>query len=165
MEPMPRVGGGLGRSDAADHLTGTDDGKSSHRHLVEVSISGDQSVRLRSCGESDEIVVLRVVRRHAQGIDWIVQQDPFVGEADRKAIGLLSRDVVLLGDPRMQQSLSDLVDELRADDQFELTVLPEIDQLGCCPGGGQCSRDEAIGIDDDADRQDFLLRRPCPLTS
>jgi hypothetical protein len=81
------------------------------------------------CGKSDEVVVLLVVWDHAWWIDWIIERDAFVGEAVRKAVRLLPGDVVLLGDPRMQQSLSDLVNELRADDQIDLALLPQrVDQ-------------------------------------
>jgi hypothetical protein len=67
-----------------------------------VPIPGDQRVRHRHLGESDEIVVLGVVWHHARWVDWIIEPDAFVGEAVRKAIRLLPSDVVLPGDPRMQ---------------------------------------------------------------
>jgi hypothetical protein len=144
-------GGSCGLPDSPDHLTGSDDSQPSERDLLEVPISGHQGVRVGSQGQGNQVIVLRVVRYHPGRVDRIIEQDAFVGEAVRKAIRLLSGDVVLLGDPRMQQGLLDLVNELRADNHLELTVLPEIDELGCCAGWSQDPRDETIGIDDDPD--------------
>jgi hypothetical protein len=162
---MSMRNGGLVRAYTTDHLPRTDDGKSSQCDLVEVSIPGDQNLRVRGHGQSDKIVVLRVVRHHTWWVDGVIEQDGFVGEAVREAVRLLGGDVVLLRDPRMQQGLSDLIEELRADDELELTPLPQIKEFGCGLGGRQRPRDEAISIDDDAEGQDFLLCRSRPLTS
>lgn len=119
----------LGRPETTEHLTSAKDGKSSHLDLVEVSISGDERFRLRGHSQRHEVVVHRVVWHQAWRLDRVVEQDPFLRKPPREFLRLLPADVVLLGDPRMQQSLPHLVDELRTDDNLELADLPAIQEL------------------------------------
>lgn len=106
----------------AEHVPRRNDAKFLHAHLLEVAISGNQKAGLRPKGKSDEVIIGGIVRHHAWRIHRVVEHDCLLGQPGRKSLCLLGGDVVLLRYPRMQQRLPHFVDELRADDQLELTI-------------------------------------------
>lgn len=113
-----------------EHLTGADDGDSLHSDLPEMTVSSDEEISFRIYEEFNQIVIGRVIRNDTRRVFGIFHGDSFLGQTASKSLYLIRCDVVLLSDTRMQKRFLDLVEELWTDDQFELAVLPQIEQLG-----------------------------------
>lgn len=116
-----------------------------------MAIPSHEELRLGGEGERHEIVIVRIMGHDAGWIEWVIERYALLEEPLGEALRFFLGDVVLVGYPRMKECSYDLLDELRANDQFEFAVEPEIEQFGGGSLRGERSRDQAVGIDEDMD--------------
>lgn len=91
-----------------------------------MAISSNKECRFGFQGQSDEVVVIRVVGNDTRGVLRVIKQDPLLLEARGQTQRVMVGDAVLLGNSRVLERLSDLVDQPGTDDQLKKAVLPGV---------------------------------------
>lgn len=94
-----------------------------------MAIPSHEEVRLGGEGEGHEIVIVRIIGHDAGRVLRVIEGRALLEEPLGESLRFFLRDVVLLGDPRMKKGPYDLLDELRANDQLEFTIKPEIEKF------------------------------------
>ncbi|MDQ3767806.1 MAG: hypothetical protein M3346_10730 [Actinomycetota bacterium] len=122
-----------------------------------MAIPGHKELCLRGERERHEIVIVGIIGHDAGRITGIIEGHALLQEPLGESLRFFLGDVVLVGYPRMKKRPYDLLDELRANDQFEFTIEPEIEKFAGSSLRGESSRDEAVGIDEDMDRSSLSL--------
>lgn len=122
-----------------------------------MAIPSHEELCLGGEGERHEIVIVRIIGHDAGRIPRVIERYALLKEPMGESLCFLLGDVVLVGYPRMKKRPYDLLDELRADDQLEFTIEPEIEKFAGSPLRGERSRDKAVGIDEDMDRSRLSL--------
>ncbi|MDQ3660813.1 MAG: hypothetical protein M3454_07120 [Actinomycetota bacterium] len=83
--------------------------------------------------ERHEIVILWIIGHDAGRIPRIIERHALLEEPLGESLRVFLGDVVLDGYPRMKERPQDLLDELRANDQLEFAIEPEIEKLAGGP--------------------------------
>lgn len=95
-----------------------------------MAIPSHEELCLGGEDERHEIVIVRIIGHDAGRIPWVIEQHALFEEPLGESLRFFLGDVILVGYPRMKKRHYDLLDELRANDQFEFTIEPEIEKFG-----------------------------------
>ncbi len=95
-----------------------------------MAIPSHEELCLGGEDERHEIVIVRIIGYEAGRIPGVIELHALFEEPLGESLSFFLGDVVLVGYPRMKKRPYDLLDELRANDQFEFTIEPEIEKFG-----------------------------------
>lgn len=113
---------------AREDRAGRKDFEAAHYDAIEMVVARNQGVGATLLGELDEIVVAGICRHHPRRINWIGKPDRFLLNAPAEFIDLIRCDAVPTRDPGVEESLANFAHKLRAGDQLEHTITPEVQE-------------------------------------